>query len=247
MRKVKQEFVEELSELLNKHGIDEIDLPFAIGQSLNNLAGHICNTSTWAQEGLLAAYFSEGKVVKTLIDLYQVAESKGYTNLEKFNYNDLDCDLWASHQKINHECVKCDPFLMKVLNEKFEGNCPRCGGTKVDPEFYTDFYTFLRQDHGGATVYCLNKNLYDQTLHIRELKENLADKTLVSFFKKFIKESTFSRYDSEFEYLRYHDFRDKGFIFSGSYSKDRLEGEGSKMAARHLSMIVEHFPCIFEN
>lgn len=255
MKLINGEFVTDLAALLKKHGIKSLNYPHALGQSLDQLKGtHLSNSYEWMTGNMTASYALRNNVNTHIKDLIVELDKR---KEKPHNYNDLDCDLYGKHSIINNACLECDAFIAKMeINGKKpnteNGVCVKCGGSKIDPEFKDNSYVVLFNNHGNSLVYVLKENPTGYALHIRRLRYNLSKSTCLKLFNKFVEASKKDRYDSDFDYMRYHDKRDNGFVFSMSFYEfggeiNLLDCESDSQAPYALTAIVEHFPIVFED
>lgn len=201
---------------------------------------------------MVASYAIRHKVNITLKNLVQELEQR---QEKPFNYNDMDCNLWGKHTVIQKPCLDCDSLISAMsFTKKVDGVCDRCGGSKIDPEYKDDSYVIYFDNHGNSLIYVLVESSSGFNLHIREAKYNLSRKSMATLFNQFIKESCVGRYDSDFEYLRYHDKRDKGFILSMAFTEERenqeaylFDAESNGKAPYALTTVSEHFPIVFDD
>lgn len=263
MKLIKPEFVSDLLALFEKHGYsgqNDIYRPNALGQAMQVIAKPCISLSAeWYVEDLYASHVINSKgneIIKTLVSQLE------QRNIVKdpYNYCDLDCNVWGNHSVIDKECLECDANKYADIFRKDgdspvikQVNCIRCGGTGIDPESKDHAYTVFHDNHGNSLVYILVEHACGWNFHIRRLPYNLSKKKMYQFFQKFCKSATIDRFDDEFEYMRYHDSRDEGFVFSMQYSSPKSYSEGyisdvnTTLEAHHaIDQMIQHFPCIFE-
>lgn len=243
-----QEMVDEIETVLKKHGVERLYYPHALGQAVDRLKDQCLENSVpWMLSGILASYAIRTDAVSIIKKLVELLNAKGDKPL---NYNDLDCNLWGKYIKTPIECLECSSIVSKIGGRKIDPkNCPRCKGTKLDPEFFDHAWVLYYDTHGNSTVFVVQETAISIRLHIRKLPYNLKKGEMVSFFNKFVEAAVKDRYDCDFEYMRYHDGRDTGFVMYLDYdkkSKRFSDCEGTLWAPGCLTTITEHFICVVD-
>lgn len=245
---IPKELVADLEAVLKKHGVDDLYYPFVFGQALDVLKEQcITNSCRWVLDGMLSSniirYDAPG-IVKKLVE-----KLVGLGKRQPLNYNDLDVDLWGKYIKIPRPCLECSSNV-RTKGLKTE-DCTRCKGTGLDPDYFNHLWVLFKNDHGNSQVYIVQGNGYSTSFHVRDLPYNMSKKRSKAFFNKFVAAGMNDRFDGEFEYFRYHDLRDEGFVLSVEYNDDDKRVSdcdiGGPRAAGALSTIVEHFPWVIEN
>lgn len=262
MKLIDSAFVDDLRILFEKHGYSEgndIYRPGALGQAMQVIGKPCFSLSAkWYIESLYASHIIDGKGDQIIRNLVSQLEQRNIKK-EPHNYCDMDCNVWGRHTVIDKECLGCDAnryadiFLKDGEKEATkQASCLRCNGTGIDPESKDHSYTIFHDNHGNSLVYILTDHAGSWNLHIRKLPY-LKKNKMYEYFNKFCKSSTIDRYDDTFEYMRYHDSRDKGFIFSMQYNGPSSYNPGSisdvdiTLEAHHsIDQLLQHFPCIFE-
>lgn len=214
-----------------------------------------CLKSQWFSAEMYCNFLHKNKAPKIIKDLYEWLKKKQSV---PYNYNDLDSDLWAEKLPIEKECLYCDAYKYNFIYLK-EGetvisqkDCKKCKGTgKRNPDYA---YSILHQDHGRWNVFFLIENCLGYDLHIRRLDYNMKKQKALEIYKEMNKAIVLGRYDSNNEYLRYHDIRDKGFVFGMTFNKgnkkygysDRFSNNdfGDLYSHHALQTLVAHFPAI---
>ena len=248
MKSTNPEFDQELEALLQKHGLeDRIYHADALGQFLGR-TGCIGVDAEWAISGMMAAYARKNNVAEHLKKMVEaVVKARGEN---EFNYNDLDCDMWGKTIRKQNECLECDSLLSKIFKKEppLDGVCPRCKGSKIDPESHDDGWFLVWDNHGNGTAFILWETCIGFELHIRRLVGNKSDKERVKTLKKLVEEVPKGIYETDYKLIRYRDQRDDGFILSMSLDKNGNHQNCHSTIHAHyeLSTIVEHFPCVIE-
>jgi len=251
---ITSEFEADLSALLEKHKIDKIGRANMLGQWLGR-NGTLGVDVSWSLGGMLAAYAIKHDAAGIFKRTVEAVEK--HYGAENFNYNDLDCDMWA--KKIHHvnPCLECDCLLERIRKTKKPRPevCPRCNSTKLDPESFDEGWFLVWNNHGNAIAFVLWQNCINYELHIRELPYNKKDADRIKVLKALVSEVPKGRYDTEDELIRYRDTRDKGFLLSMVIDKEmpdyeieaRHSTEANPRAVYALESIVEHFPCVLDD
>jgi hypothetical protein len=242
-----QQIASDIEGVLKKHSVDPLYYPHCLGGVLDALREQcLGNSVPWFLEGLFSSYAIRTQAADTVKQLVELLDARG----KQLNYNDLDCDLRGKKFKIVNECLECSSLVAKLgalgKAPKPE-DCPRCKGTKLDPEFFDYAWVLGFDNHGHHTFFIVQENSSYSRLHVRRLPYNMARGEVKKHFELFCAAAQTDRYDSEYEYMRYWDRRDKGFRFSMTVGKEDLsvsDCEVNTDAVIDLQTIVEHFPTV---
>lgn len=250
---INDQLAADLKAVLEKHGINDIYWPSAFGQAIDQLKDQcLVNSIPWFISGACASYIRRYGVIDTLKQLITKLGDK------TLNYNDLDCDMWARHIKVMNECLTCSSIVSKLdkdIPAPKPEDCPRCKGTKIDPEFHDDVWVLVYDNHGNGSVFIIEEDFGSYTLSIRDLPYNESREKRIQVLHEMLKEMPKGKFDTEHPLIRFRDMRDEGFVLSmrldkhGVYpgrDEDYYDGEASLRAPHQLSLITEHFPCVLQ-
>lgn len=251
MIEVPKKLISEVENLVAMYGFNKIEIADIMGQVIEQLPDSCMGVDTkWALGGMMYSLVVNSKAVQNIKNVVD------YVGDKRFNYNDLDCDIWAKHFRDYYSCVDCDSFIASVMGKEIPDPCPRCKGSKTDPEFYREYWVVIRGDHGSAVAYIVEKNCSNETLHIRELPSNQTSEELEEIKEELCREIIKERFDTKNPYIRYQDSRDKGFVLTLEYDlpeddpkhekKIHHSCEANLRSEFYISMAIEHFPCVLK-
>lgn len=135
---------------------------------------------------------------------------------DRYNYNDLDCDMWAFTAQSGRECL-CDKLkeVMGIDNS----NCDCVDGYEEDCYKH---YFLVHSNHGNGMLYhvVVDKSGYSQAINIRRLPYNWCKYDLEKLGERLADSAKENNVEDDF--LRYQDSRDAGFSFSFRNSKSSI-------------------------
>lgn len=244
MKKATDAFVAGLAALIDEHKIGVLDVPTTVGQALNAVQDvSSTNSLKWSLLGMAADELVRKDVAGTLKKMAVKYDRK------HLNYNDLDDDIWGRYVKWPIECLECSAIVAKLGSRKTPppvAECPRCGGTGKDPEFFEEAWVVVADMHGNGFAFMVYENYGGLTVHFRELPYNKGDRVRKNTLEALAVSLQCDCYDSKEPLLACRDSRDEGFVLSITIEKDdgRIDGDASDRFAWMMSLVNEHFPCL---
>lgn len=194
-----REDIESIKKAIGTKDLDE----HTIGIALAEIFGNQYFRLDYIDQGFISSVCMEHKpwdIITQIVDLL---------GSDRYNYNDLDCDLYGFTGTGNQRCL-CKIFKEYNIYDK-DYQCLCTDGVAVD--FYKHYF-LIHSNHGNSMLYHVIKdeNAFYYSIDIRRLKYNQSKEKLTELGDCLVASIKEDRVYHEL--LNYNDSRDIGFSLS---------------------------------